>query len=361
MNHHSGDIVIVDDNPNNLRVLGIMLQRFGYKIRPALNGETALKSIRTNLPDLILLDIRMPDMDGYEVCRQLKIDPLTAEIPVIFVSALQDTEDKLTAFKSGGVDYITKPFQLEEVLARVDTHVRLHQIQRDLQILVDERTHALTASLFTLNENQKRYSHILEQTIQALALTIEKRDPYTAGHQSRVSKLAVNIAREMNLTDDFIEGLRLGGMVHDIGKIYIPAEILNRSGRLSEIEFQLIKTHPQVGYDIMKDVEFPWAVAEMIYQHHERLDGSGYPRGLKGDEILLEARILTVADVLEAMASHRPYRLAVGIEKGLEEIQRGADSCYDAAVAAACLRLFENGENQLAEIIDEPLSNELLL
>jgi putative two-component system response regulator len=310
---------------------------------------------------LILLDIRMPEMDGYEVCRQLKLDPITAEIPVIFVSALQDTEDKLTAFKSGGVDYITKPFQLEEVLARVDTHVRLHQIQRDLQILVDERTYALTASLFTLNENQKRYSHILEQTIQALALTIEKRDPYTAGHQSRVSKLAVSIAQEMKLTDDFIEGLRLGGMVHDIGKIYIPAEILNRSGRLSEIEFQLIKTHPQVGYDIMKDVEFPWLVAEMIYQHHERLDGSGYPRGLKGDEILLEARILTVADVLEAMASHRPYRLAVGIEKGLEEIQRGAGSCYDAAVVAACLRLFENGENQLAEVADEPLSNELLL
>lgn len=341
MENHSGVIVVVDDNPNNLRVLSSMLQQFDYKVRPALDGAMAIKSIIANPPDLVLLDIRMPEMDGYEVCRQLKSNPLTAEIPVIFISALQDTEDKVAAFKSGGVDYITKPFQLEEVLARVKAHLSLYQIQRDLQKMVEERSQELTAALITLNESQKQYTHILEQTIQAISLTIEKRDPYTAGHQTRVSQLSVAIAREMNLEDDLIEGLRLGAMVHDIGKIYIPAEILNRPGKLSDIEFMLIKTHSQVGHDIMENVQFPWPVAEMILQHHERLDGSGYPQGLKSDQILLEARIIAVADVLESMACHRPYRAALGIEKGIAEISAGVGKHYDSNVVAACLRLFE--------------------
>lgn len=341
MDNHLGEIVIVDDNPNNLRVLSSMLQQFGYKVRPALDGAMALKSVLANPPDLILLDIRMPDMDGYEVCRQLKLNPCSAEIPIIFVSALQDTEDKLLAFKSGGVDYITKPFQLEEVLARVKAHLSLYRIQRDLQTIVEQRTQELTSTLVTLNESQKQYASILEQTIQAIALMIEKRDPYTAGHQARVSELAVTIATEMALDETVIEGLRLGGMVHDIGKVYIPSEILNRPGKLSDIEFSLIKTHSQVGHDIMVNVAFPWPVAKMIYQHHERMNGSGYPCALKGKEILLEARILAVADVLESMASHRPYRPALGIEKGIEEIQRGAGDYYDTDVADACLCLFE--------------------
>jgi putative two-component system response regulator len=344
----AGAIVIVDDNPNNLRVLSSMLQQFDYKVRPALDGAMALKSIIANPPDLVLLDIRMPEMDGYEVCRQLKLNPLVAEVPVIFISALQDTEDKVAAFKSGGVDYITKPFQLEEVLARVKAHLNLYRIQRDLQSIVEERSHELVITLETLNESQKKYAHILEQTIQAISLTIEKRDPYTAGHQMRVSQLSVLIAKEMELDENMIEGLRLGAMVHDIGKIYIPSEILNRPGKLSDIEFMMIKTHSQVGHDIMVNVEFPWPVAEMIYQHHERMNGSGYPRGLKGNEILLEARILAVADVLESMASHRPYRPALSIEVAIEEIRGGAGTCFDADVAVACLRLFEKGNPMTA-------------
>jgi putative two-component system response regulator len=344
MENHSGVIVIVDDNPNNLRVLSSMLQQFGYKVRPALDGAMAIKSIIANPPDLVLLDIRMPEMDGYEVCRQLKSNSLTAEIPVIFISALQDTEDKVAAFKSGGVDYITKPFQLEEVLARVKAHLSLYQIQRDLQTMVEDRSKELTAALITLNESQKQYTHILEQTIQAISLTIEKRDPYTAGHQTRVSQLSVAIAKEMELDEQLIEGLRLGAMVHDIGKIYIPSEILNRPGKLSDIEFMLIKTHSQVGHDIMENVQFPWPVAEMILQHHERMDGSGYPQGLKGEGILLEARIIAVADVLESMACHRPYRAALGITKGLTEIRSGEHTLYDSNVVNACLRLFEKND-----------------
>lgn len=341
MDTHNGTIVIVDDNPNNLRVLGSILQQANYKIRPALNGQIALKSIFANPPELILLDIRMPDMDGYAVCHELKNNEQTKEIPIIFISALQDTEDKVKAFKSGGVDYITKPFQLEEVLARVKAHLNLYRIQQDLQVIVEKRTEELTATLQSLGESQKKFHRILDQTIEAVATTIEKRDPYTAGHQLRVSEIATAIAKEMEQSTDFIEGLRLAGMVHDIGKIYVPIEILNRPGALSDIEFALVKTHANVGYEILKNVEFPWPVAEMIRQHHERMDGSGYPRGLKGDEILPEARTLAVADVIEAIASSRPYRASLGIDKALDEIRRGSGTLYDEQVVSACLHLIE--------------------
>jgi hypothetical protein len=192
-------------------------------------------------------------------------------------------------------------------------------------------------------ESAQKLERALEDTIQAIATTIEARDPYTAGHQQRVSRLAAAIAREMGLDDVRAAGVLRGGEIHDIGKVYIPSEILNRPGRLSEIEFALIKTHPQVGYDIIKDVDFPWPIAAMILQHHERLDGSGYPHGLKGDAILLEARILAVADVVEAMVNHRPYRAALGIESAIEEISRCSGRLFDPQAVAACTRLLRGG------------------
>lgn len=346
-NTDNGSIVIVDDNPNNLQVLSSMLQQAGYKVRPALSGEIALRAVAASPPDLILLDIRMPGMDGYETCERLKADANCRDIPVIFISALNETDDKLAAFRVGGVDYVAKPFQTEEVLARVRAHLQLYRMQRHLEGMVAARTGELQVVNESLQQSQKQYRRMLEQTIQAIALTIEKRDPYTAGHQVRVAHLATAIARYLDVSAERLEGLRLGGMIHDIGKIYLPAEILNRPGRLSETEFALVKTHSVVGRDIVGDVEFPWPVAEMIHQHHERLDGSGYPRGLKGDQILLEAQILAVADVVEAMASHRPYRPAVGIDKALEEVRRGAGSIYAADIVAACLRLFEQDGYQL--------------
>lgn len=189
-------------------------------------------------------------------------------------------------------------------------------------------------------EGAERLKESLVGTIRAIALTVEKRDPYTAGHQNRVAALAAAIGAELGLDAERIEGLKLGGMIHDIGKIYIPAEILNRPGRLTEPEFEMIKSHPAVGYDIIKDVVFPWPVADMVLQHHERLDGTGYPKGLKGDAIILEARILAVADVVEAITSHRPYRPAVGLDEAFSEIEEKRGSRYDPDVVDACLRLF---------------------
>lgn len=188
--------------------------------------------------------------------------------------------------------------------------------------------------------NLLRLNKSMEDAIQAVAATIEQRDPYTAGHQRRVAELARRLATALALPEDTIHGIRLTASIHDIGKIHVPAELLSFPGKLPDIEFALIRQHPQVGYEILKNVDFPWPVAEMVYQHHEHLDGSGYPRGLSGEQIMLGARIITVADVVEAIALYRPYRSGLGIEAALEEIEHHRGTYYDPAVVDACLHLF---------------------
>lgn len=190
----------------------------------------------------------------------------------------------------------------------------------------------------------KHFEQAMQSTVMAMARTLEMRDPYTAGHQQRVTGLALAIAEEMGLDERVIEGLKFGGMIHDIGKIGVPAEILAKPGKLTPIEFQLIQQHPKTGCQLVADIDFPWPMAKMLAQHHERLDGSGYPAGLKGDDILLEARILAVADVVEAMSAHRPYRAGLGMDAALGEIERGSGLQYDAAAVAACTKVVrENG------------------
>ena len=189
----------------------------------------------------------------------------------------------------------------------------------------------------------KELQDSLDDTVQAISIMVEMRDPYTAGHENRVAELSVAIAGEMGLPDEQIHSIHLGGMIHDLGKIQIPAEILSMPRRLTENEYNLVKGHPQAGYDILKDIDFPWPIAQMVLQHHERIDGSGYPQGLKGEAILLEARILCVADVVEAMSSHRPYRPGMGIEVALNEIKKNRGNLYDAKVVDACLKLFGEG------------------
>jgi PAS domain S-box-containing protein/putative nucleotidyltransferase with HDIG domain len=188
-----------------------------------------------------------------------------------------------------------------------------------------------------LKESFARMHRTLEGTVMALATTVETRDPYTAGHQRGVALLACAIAETMGFSQEQLEGMRVMGFLHDIGKIAIPAEILSKPGKLSEYEFNIVKVHSQVGHDILKEVVFPWPVAQAVLQHHEKLDGSGYPQGLRGDDIILEARILTVADVVEAMASHRPYRPALGTGRAIEEISRNRGLLYDSEVVDSCL------------------------
>ena len=194
-----------------------------------------------------------------------------------------------------------------------------------------------------LNESLDNLRKTLDGTVRALATTIELRDPYTAGHQRRVAQLACAIAGQLGFTGDRLEGMQVIGFLHDIGKIVVPAEILSKPGELSDLEFNMIKTHAEVGYNILKGIEFPWPVGVAVLQHHERLDGSGYPGGLKGEELILEAKILAVADVVESMASHRPYRAALGIDYALQEVSRHRGVLYDPAVVDACVTLLEDG------------------
>ena len=218
--------------------------------------------------------------------------------------------------------------------------------------LLNELADDLAYGIFTLrtrvaqDHSEKRLRNSMEGTILAMAATLEMRDAYTAGHQRRVADLSAVIAREMGVPEHEIRGIYFAAVVHDLGKIQIPAEILSKPSRLTRIEFELIKTHPEVGFNILKEVDFPWPIAQLVYQHHERQDGSGYPRGLKAADILTGAKIIAVADTVEAMALHRPYRPGFGSDKALDEILKNRGVLYDAAAVDACVKLFR--ENRFA-------------
>jgi PAS domain S-box-containing protein len=610
-------ILIVEDSSKILKLLTDILVNHGYQVGHAASGQAALKSVAGETPDLILLDVQLPDMEGHEVCRRLKSNKNSRMIPVIFIGLLDEAFVKIKGFDAGDIDYITRPLRPAEVLARVKTHLNLRRLQDQLDaqnielqqemnvrkqtetalreserrmsdiidfipdatfaidlegkviawnrameemtgvkaedmlgkgdyeyalpfygtrrpklidlifrpneeiekqyLSVKRRSGALLAeAMVTLSDeklkvwgkasplydeednivgaieyirditehtlteealrqaeaeyrgifenaqegifrstlegrfiianqalasmlcyisprelmnaitdiphqlyvrpdehevlkqmikdygptkgfetqhyrkdgakiwvsinmqavrdtdgqmlyyegiveditvrrkaeedrkwNIQRLRQAVQATIQAMAMVVEARDPYTAGHQRRVSDLARTIATEMGLSRDRIDGIRVMGAIHDIGKISIPAEILSKPTKLNDMEFGLIKAHAQAGYDILKDIEFPWPVAEIILQHHEKLNGSGYPQGLKGDEILLEARIVGVADNVEAMASHRPYRPSLGLEEALADISQNRGTLYDADAVDVCMRLFHEKHYQM--------------
>ncbi len=330
---YKGKILVVDDTPASLRLLTDLLKAEGFEVRSAISGELALGAATQNPPNLVLLDIRMPEMDGYEVCRRLKANPLTRDVPVIFVSAASETDEKVRGFEMGAVDFVTKPYQRNELLARVRTHLELNHLRNNLDDLVEART-------AELKESEKRLRKNLIDSITALAAIVEMRDPYTAGHQRRVAQLAIAIASLLQLSEEQIECIGLASVVHDVGKIRVPAEILTKPGKLTGNEFAIIKEHSQNGYDILKNIDFPWPIAQIVLQHHERLDGSGYPNALLNNQIPIETKIITVADVVESMVSHRPYRAGLGLDAALEEISRNKGKLYDPLVVEACIRLF---------------------
>ena len=326
------NILILDDEEPVRRMLRQLLEMNNYNCTSANSVAEARKCLKNNNFEVILCDINMPGESGIDFIRYV-----TAEHPdtaVMMVTGVDDPKIAETALEIGAYGYIIKPFRNNELIINIQNSLRRRELEingrsyrKNLEQMVAQRTNKLRK--------------VLEGIIHAMSLTVESRDPYTAGHQRRVAKLAAAVAKEMNLSKDRIEGIHMAGMIHDIGKISIPAEILTKPGRITEYEFGIIKLHPKVGFEILKQIEFPWPVAQMVYQHHERLDGSGYPQGLSGEAILLQAKILGVADVVESMASHRPYRPALGIEKALEEISQNKGILYDPDVVDACLRLFK--------------------
>jgi len=240
------------------------------------------------------------------------------------------TEENTTI---GGRQFITETRKIP--IFESNRVTRVATVVRD----ITDRKHAEEA----LQRSYRQLRETFIETVNALASTVEMKDPYTAGHQRWVTRLACAIAKEMGLSEERIEGIRMAGLIHDIGKINIPAEILSKPGQLSDIQYNMVKIHAQVGCDILREIKFPWPVAKIVLQHHERWDGSGYPERISGEEIILEARILAVADTVEAMSSHRPYRVAHGLERALAEISENRGTLYDPTVVDACLVLFEKG------------------
>ncbi len=335
-------ILLVDDEQITCYSLSLKLSKQGYEVVSESRAGKAMQRLKNEEFDLIILDVVIPDMNGIETFEQIKnINP---DMPVIMLSGKASTEKAVQLMKMGAYDYITKPVgQAKEVGLRVERALEKNQLIIQNRGLVQELKLAnmeLELDKNLLEEKTQHLQRALEGTVDTLASMVEMKDLYTAGHQCRVANLACAIAREMRFPGEEVEAIHTAGVIHDIGKVCIPAEILSKPSKLNEAEMSLVKRHPGVAYNILKEVEFSWPIAKMVYQHHERMDGSGYPNALSLKDICAGARILAVADVVEAMTSHRPYRPALGIDKALEEISRNKGILYDPDVVDACLRLF---------------------
>jgi len=316
-------VLIVDDNSDNLDVLTGVLRSF-YKVKAALNGELALKiTTSKNKPDIILLDIMMPGMDGFEVCRQLKANPTTSNIPIIFVTAKTETKDEQAGFELGAVDYITKPISVPIVLARVKTHLALYNQQRELEKLVKIRTKEL-------NDTQL-------EVVRRLGCAAEYKDNETGLHVIRMSWYAKFLAEEINANEAWTDVLFTAAPMHDIGKIAIPDAVLLKPGKLDEAEWAIMQKHVEYGVDILgtDDSELLSMAREIALYHHEKYDGSGCPNGTVGENIPLSARIVAIADVFDALTSERPYKKAWTVEKTIGLLEEEAGNHFDPKLIPA--------------------------
>jgi len=331
------NIMIVDDEESIQKLLSRILKMNGNECERAGSAEEARQLLKQKAYDLILCDVNMPGENGVDFAKYVLTE--YPNLAIIMVTAIDEQDIVRAALEVGAYGYIVKPFKPNEVIINVCNalHRRNLEIQNmfhreNLEKMVMERT-------IKLRETMDDLKGTLEGVIEAIGYTLEVKDSYTAGHQQRVSHIACDIAKEIGLSEDQIESVRIAGAMHDIGKIAVSSQILNKPGKLTQEEYDMIKTHPKVGHDILKKINFPWPLADIIHQHHERMDGSGYPQGLAGKAILIEARIVAVADVVEAMASKRPYRPALGIDEALAEISVNSPRLYDARVAEACIKL----------------------
>ena len=323
-------VMVIDDDDSVLRTTILVLEEEGYQIDAFSTGKEAVDKFDNNI-HAVVLDINMPDMTGLQVFKKIKsINPY---VPIIFHTgaAVRQDERRNLRRQFRPHAYVQKG-DPEQLMDTVVSAVESYGIIR--------RNVKLSESLYKeLKKSTDKIKTNIEETIHAMAMTVEMRDPYTAGHQRQVANLASAIAEKMDLPREQIDSIHLAGTIHDIGKMQVPTEILSKCGKLTKLEFDMIKTHSQAGYDILKTIEFQWPIAEFVLQHHERMDSSGYPSGLKGESILIEARILSVADVVDAIVPHRPYRPALGIEKAQEEIFDNRGIVYDSDVVDACLSI----------------------
>jgi putative two-component system response regulator len=307
-------ILIADDDPPARRLLRRVLEGAGYQVDEASDGTTARRAIDGRTPDLLILDIHMPGTDGIRLCREVKRNPATSLMPIIHVTGSTSREERIEALEAGSDEFVAKPFDIEELLTRVRSLLR---------------TRRLTGQLVSA-----------EAVMIALAKTVEARDLYTERHLYRVAERAVRVATRLGLGANVIETVRLGGLLHDLGKIAVPDRILLKPGPLSREEFELVKLHPETGAEIVRPLGPFGGPEPVVLHHHERLDGHGYPAGLRGEAIPLAARVVAVCDSFDAITSDRPYRGGQRVEVALEILDEGRGTQWDPDVVDAFVELY---------------------
>ena len=313
-------VLIVDDEYIGRETLQSVLEGEGYELEMAENGFQAIEKAKKLLPDVILLDVMMPGMTGFEVCHRIRNDPQIAEIPIIILTALDDRESLLNALKAGADDFISKPFDRYELRARLMGITRLNRYQK----LIQERA--------KLREANAQLLSAYEATIEGWSHALDLRDRETEGHSRRVTQLTVRLAQALGISDDDILHIRRGALLHDMGKIGIPDSILHKPDKLTDEEWAIMRQHPQLAYDMLYPIEYLHPALEIPLTHHEKWDGTGYPRGLKGEEIPLVARLFAVVDVWDALTSDRPYRPAWSPEEARAYIREQSGKHFDPQV-----------------------------
>lgn len=346
-------VLIVDDEKSIRITLREFLVKEGYAVDTASGVPEADQFLAQNEYDIIITDIIMPQASGIELIESIRCFSKNVQLIVMTGEPTVDTAVK--AVRSGANDYLTKPINKETLLKAVRQAANIKLLIDEKQRLENENQLYQKNLEEILNHRTQALKGAMQGIVSLLTNVVETRDPYTAGHQLRVGNLSASIARKMKLQRKTVDMIRIIGYIHDIGKIGVPIEILSKPGPLSAIEMEIIREHSQYGYRMLKKASLPEIIANTVFQHHERCNGSGYPRGLTQDCIHIEAQIIMVADVLEAMISHRPYRPALGIEAAMQEITQNAGTAYNAEVVAACRDLIYR-ENYILDDIQHEIS-----
>jgi len=327
----SSTVLIVDDEYAGRQTLESVLEGEGYNIEMAENGVQAIEKAKSLLPDVILLDVMMPGMTGFEVCQHIRNDPLVAEIPIIILTALDDRDSLLNALKAGADDFISKPFDRFELRARLLGITRLN------------RYHKLVRERANLMEANQQLLFAYEATIEGWSRAMDLRDRETEGHSQRVAELTVKLAKEFGMSEEEATHIHRGALLHDMGKIGIPDSILHKPASLTDEEWVVMRKHPQFAYDMLYSIEYLRPALDIPYCHHEKWDGSGYPRGLKKDEIPFAARLFAIVDVWDALTSDRPYRSAWKKDDAISYVREQSDKHFDPQVVDVFLKMISVG------------------
>jgi len=322
-------ILIVDDEPTARQTIESILEEQGYRLEMAENGIQALEKARRILPDVILLDVMMPGMNGFEVCKRMRSEPLLAEIPIIMITALDDRQSFLSGLEAGADDYITKPYDRHELRARLLGITRLNRYRK----ILDERANLEQAHLQLLAA--------YDATVEGWSRAMDLRDREASGHTERVTDTTLRLAKMMNVDRELLLHIRRGARLHDIGKLGIADAILFKTDKLTDEEWESLKKHPQYAHDMIAPIEYLQPALDIPYCHHEKWDGTGYPRGLKGEEIPLAARIFAVVDVWDCLTSDRPYRPAWDEQKALAYMREQSGGHFDPKIVDLFLNMLE--------------------